>query len=85
MSPSVSCECCQLDVGKMPQLVLGSCVRMLGHNYAGVVEAAWGETLGDRLIGMQHLFIAVEPGVASYWIDLVLSKSWSRQKTLSPI
>ena len=59
------------------------CSRMLGDNHMGVAETAWGETLGDHLMGMQHLFIAVEPGVASYWIDLAPSKSWSGQKTLS--
>ena len=70
----------------MPQLVPGSCmVWMLGHNYVGVAEAAWGETLGDHLVGTQHLFVTVEPGVASYCIDLVPGKSWSGQKTLSPI
>ena len=76
-----------MDMGKTPQLMPGSCmVWMLGHNCMGVAEAAWGETLGDRLMGMQHLFVAMEPGVASYCIDLVPSKFWSSgQKTLSPI
>ena len=57
--------------------------RMLGDDRTGAAEAAWGETLGDRLVGTQHLFVAVEPGVASYWIDLAPGKSWSGQKTLS--
>ena len=85
-NPGVSRERRRLDVGKTPQLVPGSCVTwMLGHDRAGVAEAAWGETLGDRLVGTQHLFVAVEPGAASYWIDLAPGKSWSGQKTLSPI
>ena len=46
----------QLDAGKKPQLVPGSCAAwMLGHDRAGVVEAPWGETLGDRLVGTHRM------------------------------
>ena len=54
-SPSVSCEWQVPSAGRGKDAAAGAGLvrsRMLGDDRVGAVEAAWGETLGDCLVGM---------------------------------
>jgi len=44
-----------------------------------------GKKMTDLEDGGWDLFIAVEPGAASYWIDLAPGKSWMGQQVLTVI